>query len=191
MSASSLTDPASHRGRLKIYLGYAAGVGKTYQMLDEAQISRANGLLEFSTFAAIILGTSGGTFLFARWKGEPLVMGGMLLAIAIAGSAASLFIPRVSASGAFERLHWNPFHEVWAGARRIAGNRPLWLTVAGISYFWFIGALFQLTVILLGSETLHLSSTQTGLLVCALAVGIGFGSIAAGWLSGDSIEIGK
>jgi two-component system sensor histidine kinase KdpD len=24
-------------GKLKIYLGYAAGVGKTYQMLDEAQ----------------------------------------------------------------------------------------------------------------------------------------------------------
>ena len=27
----------SVRGKLKIYLGYAAGVGKTYQMLDEAQ----------------------------------------------------------------------------------------------------------------------------------------------------------
>jgi len=38
MSASSLTEPRSTtRGRLKIYLGYAAGVGKTYQMLDEGQ----------------------------------------------------------------------------------------------------------------------------------------------------------
>jgi len=26
----------SQRGRLKVYLGYAAGVGKTYQMLQEA-----------------------------------------------------------------------------------------------------------------------------------------------------------
>jgi two-component system, OmpR family, sensor histidine kinase KdpD len=44
MSASSLTDP-SHpaRGRLKIYLGYAAGVGKTYQMLDEAQTLQRQG----------------------------------------------------------------------------------------------------------------------------------------------------
>src|ERR1700744_5254642 len=31
------------------------------EMLSDAQISRANGLLEFTTFAAIILGTSGGT----------------------------------------------------------------------------------------------------------------------------------
>ncbi|HMD50781.1 MAG TPA: sensor histidine kinase KdpD, partial [Bryobacteraceae bacterium] len=31
------------RGRLKIYLGYAAGVGKTYQMLEEAQEMKRQG----------------------------------------------------------------------------------------------------------------------------------------------------
>lgn len=31
------------RGKLKIFLGYAAGVGKTYQMLEEAQTLKANG----------------------------------------------------------------------------------------------------------------------------------------------------
>ena len=31
-------------GHLKIYLGYAAGVGKTYRMLDEAQALRAEGV---------------------------------------------------------------------------------------------------------------------------------------------------
>src|ERR1700730_11802427 len=30
-------------GKLKIYLGYAAGVGKTYQMLDEAQAMKRQG----------------------------------------------------------------------------------------------------------------------------------------------------
>jgi len=34
----------SQRGRLKIYLGYCAGVGKTYQMLQEAQRLRREGL---------------------------------------------------------------------------------------------------------------------------------------------------
>ena len=69
-------------------------------------------------------------------------------------------------------------------------DRSLWLTVAGISYFWFLGALFQMTLILTGTETLHLSDTRTGFLVTALAVGIGVGSIAAGWFSGDHVEIG-
>src|SRR5947207_825295 len=33
----------SRPGNLKIYLGYAAGVGKTYRMLEEAQTLRAKG----------------------------------------------------------------------------------------------------------------------------------------------------
>ena len=160
------------------------------EMLPEAQLTRANGLIELSTFAAIVLGTSVGSFLFARWKGEPLIMGGMLLAIAMVGSLTSLFIRKVPASGSRLPMQWNPFGEVWTGVQRIYRDRPLWLTVAGISYFWFVGALFQMAVILVGSESLHLSETRTGLLVTALAVGIGLGSIAAGWLSGDAVEIG-
>jgi two-component system sensor histidine kinase KdpD len=34
----------ARRGRLKIYLGYAAGVGKTYRMLDEAQSLKQRGV---------------------------------------------------------------------------------------------------------------------------------------------------
>src|SRR5450631_573755 len=33
----TMPDESKNRGHLKVYLGYAAGVGKTYQMLDEAQ----------------------------------------------------------------------------------------------------------------------------------------------------------
>ena len=40
-TAHSDAAPAPAKGRLKIFLGYAAGVGKTYQMLDEAQALRA------------------------------------------------------------------------------------------------------------------------------------------------------
>jgi two-component system sensor histidine kinase KdpD len=35
---------AERRGRLKLYLGYAAGVGKTYQMLEDAQELRRRGV---------------------------------------------------------------------------------------------------------------------------------------------------
>jgi two-component system sensor histidine kinase KdpD len=39
-----VTTEAKKRGRLKIYLGYAAGVGKTYQMLTEARELKERGI---------------------------------------------------------------------------------------------------------------------------------------------------
>jgi two-component system, OmpR family, sensor histidine kinase KdpD len=41
---SSAMTEADSRGRLKIFLGYAAGVGKTYQMLEEAQQLHRDGV---------------------------------------------------------------------------------------------------------------------------------------------------
>jgi acyl-[acyl-carrier-protein]-phospholipid O-acyltransferase/long-chain-fatty-acid--[acyl-carrier-protein] ligase len=69
-------------------------------------------------------------------------------------------------------------------------DKPLWLTVIGISYFWFLGALLQLDVILLGKEVMALDGARIGLLQAALAIGIAVGSIAAGRLSGDKVELG-
>jgi two-component system sensor histidine kinase KdpD len=39
-----MNEPEQKRGRLKIYMGYAAGVGKTFKMLEEAQQLRAAGV---------------------------------------------------------------------------------------------------------------------------------------------------
>src|SRR5437016_2980243 len=39
-----LTAMSPKRGKLRVYLGYAAGVGKTYQMLEDAQRLRASGV---------------------------------------------------------------------------------------------------------------------------------------------------
>src|ERR1700722_5296553 len=61
-----------------------------YGILPEAvgaeQISRANGLLELTTFVAIVVGTSFGSALFEHWKAEPLRLGLVMLGIAVAGT---------------------------------------------------------------------------------------------------------
>ncbi len=160
------------------------------EMLAEAQLSRANGLLELTTFVAIVVGTSFGTLLFEHWQGAPLKIGLTLLVIALAGSAASLRITYTPASGSREPFHWNPLHEVVIGVRSLWKRRALWRTVIGISWFWFLGGLFQMALLLLGRETLHASETRVGLLVTALALGIGVGSVLAGRISGDHVELG-
>ncbi|MES1261612.1 MAG: MFS transporter, partial [Acidobacteriota bacterium] len=160
------------------------------EIVSEANLSRANGLLELTTFVAIVIGTSFGTFLYERWQRQPATMGLVLLAIAVAGTLCSLHIRKVPAAGGREAFHWNPFHEIVAGSRVILKDPGLALCVLGISWFWFIGALFQLALLLAGKETLHVSETHVGFLVTALAAGIGAGSIAAGTLSGSHIELG-
>ena len=39
-----MSSQSTHRGRLKVFLGYAAGVGKTYQMLSEAHEMKIRGI---------------------------------------------------------------------------------------------------------------------------------------------------
>ena len=167
-----------------------AKYGIVPEMLGDKDLSRANALLEMSTFVAIILGTSIGTFLFTIWKDEPWKMGLAMIAVAAAGFAVSFGITRVPAAGSTEPFRWNPFGEVWTGTVHLLKDGPLWLTVLAISYFWFLGALFQLDLLLLGSEVLKRGDFEIGMMVTSLALGIGFGSMLAGRLSGNKVELG-
>jgi 1-acyl-sn-glycerol-3-phosphate acyltransferase len=167
-----------------------AKYGLLPEAVGETQISRANGLLELTTFVAIVIGTSFGSALFEHWKNEPTTMGIAMLGIAIVGTLCSLHIPKVPAAGRSGAFAWNPFGEIAAGVRELRTRRPLALTILGISWFWFLGALFQLVLVLEGSEILHVGETRAGLLFTALAIGIGLGSVLAGRISGDHIELG-
>src|SRR5213079_622406 len=51
-------------------------------------------------------------------------------------------------------------------------------------------SLLQLVVILFGGEVMRLSETWVGVLTTFAAIGIGIGSLAAGRLSGDKVELG-
>ncbi len=160
------------------------------EMLPDRDLSRANGLVEMTTFLAIILGTSIGSFMFAAWKDRLGWIGLALIAIAVAGTITSLGISRVPPSGSQKRFRLNPWGEIGKGLKRLYPEKTLWLTVMGMAYFWFLGALIQLDIILLGKEVMGLDDFWIGILGAFLAIGIGAGSLAAGGLSGDKVELG-
>jgi len=160
------------------------------ELVADKDLSRANGLLEMSGFLAIILGTSLGGLLFAAWKEQLGLLGFFLLGIACIGAAASFFVPKVPASGATKTFNFNPWAEITQGFSRILRDKTLWLTVVGIAYFWLIGALLQLDILLFGKEVLQLDDRHIGFLGTFLAIGIGSGSVLAGRLSGNKVELG-
>jgi acyl-[acyl-carrier-protein]-phospholipid O-acyltransferase/long-chain-fatty-acid--[acyl-carrier-protein] ligase len=167
-----------------------AKYGIVPELVEDRHLPRANGLLEMSTFVAVILGTIAGTLLVATWKHQPAFIGLFLIAIAVLGTLTSLKIVRTPAPAAHRPFSWNPLGDVAIGLKHLGTDRILMLAVLGTTFFWFMGALFQMVLLLFGTESLHCSETQIGLLLASLAIGIGTGSMAAGRLSGEKIEPG-
>lgn len=168
-----------------------AKYGVLPELVQDEELSRANGLLEMSTFLAILLGSVLAGPLFTHFKGQIDVIAFVLMGMAVVGSLCSLGIAPVP-----EPVERKPFKvsllwsEIIAGTRTLKGDHRLWLTTLGIAYFWFQGTLVQLALVQLGEHVLHLDEAGVGFLGMALAVGIGIGSMLAGRWSGDKVELG-
>ncbi len=160
------------------------------EMLPLRDMARANGLLEMTTFAAIILGTTAAGFLFEAWSAAMWKIAGVTIAIAVLGSLCSFGIPRVRVPRKPLPFSWNPAREVWLGTREMFRDRVLLLTIIGISFFWFLGTLLQMDLLLFAKNTMQMSESGAGVLIAGLAVGIAVGSLLAGRISGDHIETG-
>ncbi len=160
------------------------------ELLPDPKLSWGNGILELGTFLAILIGTIAGGLLAAEFRGREFWNGLLLVALAIAGLVCSEGISRVPAANPARRFHWNPAGELWDEIRMIRRDRVLWAAVLGNIYFWFLGSLVLINIILYATDILRVGSTRTSLLMAATTLGIGLGSVAAGYLSRGRIEQG-
>jgi len=161
------------------------------EILPETRLSWGNGVIELGTFLAAISGTLAGVHLSERFAGRQEYSGVFFLACSLVGLLTSLGISRVSAADPSKKFRLNPLGDLWAESQRIARDRVLWLAVAGNTFFFFLAALLQFDIVFYGRDVLHVTAaTHAGYLQAAIAVGIGLGSLAAGYLSGGKIEYG-
>ncbi|HET6371663.1 MAG TPA: MFS transporter, partial [Candidatus Polarisedimenticolia bacterium] len=167
-----------------------AKLGAIPELLPEKDLSRANGLMELVTFLAIILGTVGGGALFTAFGGRSAISAGILIGLAVAGVAVSLGISKVPPSGERRPLPINIAAHVIADFRGIAGRRALFLAVLGVAWFWFLGMIFQLNVLVYARDFMGLGDRGVVTLNACVSIGIGLGAVIAGKLSGDIVELG-
>jgi acyl-[acyl-carrier-protein]-phospholipid O-acyltransferase/long-chain-fatty-acid--[acyl-carrier-protein] ligase len=160
------------------------------ELLPQERLSWGNGVLELGTFLAIIVGSVSGSFLAEAFNGREVYSGALLLGFTIVGLAWSFGISRVPAADPAKRFHLTSLIDVWSPMKLIRGDRVLWLAVLGNTYFFFVAGLLQFNIFIYGQDVLHIRSTQGGFLQAAVAIGIGLGSFAAGYLSGGKIEYG-
>ncbi|HEX5218171.1 MAG TPA: acyl-[ACP]--phospholipid O-acyltransferase [Verrucomicrobiae bacterium] len=164
--------------------------GSLPELLPEKKLSWGNGILELGTFVAIILGTVAAAYLASNFRGEHWMSGAVLITLALMGLTTCIGITRVPAADPAKKFHPNFPAEIYRQLRALRGNRPLWLSIVGNTYFNFLGALLLLNLFFYGADVLGVDETRIGHLNVALALGIGLGSLAAGYLSGGKIEYG-
>jgi acyl-[acyl-carrier-protein]-phospholipid O-acyltransferase/long-chain-fatty-acid--[acyl-carrier-protein] ligase len=158
------------------------------EILPLDKLSWGNGILELLTFVGIILGTLSGGILAGRFTESPWISGLLLAALAVAGWASSAFIPKLPPANADRALQLNPVRDLVFQLRRMAPDPLLWRANLGNTGFFFIAALVQMNLVLFAHDVLQLSESKNALLNAALAIGIGLGSVVAGYASRGRIE---
>jgi len=160
------------------------------QHLDPTELIGGNGLVEMGTFVAILLGTLAGGLLVAIEPNGPLLAGATAIAVAVAGWLVSRAIPHTPAVEPGLRINWNPFTETAKNLRFAYGNRVVWLSMLGISWFWFYGATFLTQFPNFAKNVLGGDEHVVTLLLAVFSVGIGIGSLLCERLSGHKVELG-
>jgi acyl-[acyl-carrier-protein]-phospholipid O-acyltransferase / long-chain-fatty-acid--[acyl-carrier-protein] ligase len=160
------------------------------ELLPEPKLSWGNGIIEFGTFLAGIGGTVAAGFLAQRYAGREAIAGFMLLACTSIGLVTSLGISRVPPANPARSFRMNPAGDLWDQLKVIRADRVLGWAVLGNTYLFFLAVFLQTVLVIYGHDILRIDDAHTTYLQAALAIGIGLGSVAAGYLSGGKIEYG-
>jgi acyl-[acyl-carrier-protein]-phospholipid O-acyltransferase/long-chain-fatty-acid--[acyl-carrier-protein] ligase len=166
-----------------------AKYGYLAEMVEERELSRANGLVSMTTFVAIILGQIVGPAIYDAFPGQLQYGAIALVGFALLGTVTACFIPRAEAAHPKGEL-LNPFPALWRTAREVAGHPNLLYTVLGIGHFYLLAALLQIQLFSYAETVLGSSKTGAGAFVAITLAGIAAGSLLAVRWSERKVELG-
>jgi len=159
------------------------------QHLHEDELVGGNALIEAGTFVAILVGTLAGGLLAGSVE-QPMWIAVGGLAVAVLGYLYSRGIPAAPPPAPELKVNWNPLTETWRSIAFARGNRTVFLSILGISWFWLYGALFLAQFPAYTKNVLGGGETMVTLLLAIFTVGIGAGSLLCERMSGKHVEIG-
>lgn len=160
------------------------------QTLEKEELVGGNALVETGTSLAILAGSILGGFLIALPGAGIHAISITIVAVALLGLGVSFLIPRTGVAAPDLKVNWNPVTETWSNIRFIAGNRTVFLSVLGISWFWFYGVTLQSNIPALTRDVLGGNEFAVILLLATMSIGIGIGSLLCEKLSGKKVELG-
>lgn len=160
------------------------------EIVSSDKISKANGLMTSFTFLAIILGTFAASFILDITNRHFIFAAFFTTFIACIAMVASFCIEYTPPADATKRFNIFFLTEIASTLKEAAGYPSLLSAMFGSAFFMFLGAFVQLNMIPYAVQSLHLTDVQGGYLFLLTAMGIGCGSILAGKISGETVELG-
>ncbi|CAH0991602.1 Lysophospholipid transporter LplT [Sinobacterium norvegicum] len=159
------------------------------QVLSEQELVAGNAQVEMGTFVAILLGTICGGLLAGQQQAVWL-LSLVILAVSVTGLVASYWIPSAQASDPTLSIKANPLTESVKLVSSMRSNRPIFLSLLAVSWFWLLGAAYLTQLPALSKDYLSADNNVVTLLLCAFTIGVALGSLLCEKLSAGVIEIG-
>lgn len=155
------------------------------ELLEPEELLGGNAIVESGTSLAILFGTMLGGALAAS---HPTYVAVAIIIISLAGRFMAISIPSTPPKAQSRNISWFK-----ANAQSLSltwQTLPMFLSIMGISWFWFFGAICLTVVPLYSKDVLHGTEHVTTLLLAAYSVGIGVGSQGCEKLSNGRMELG-
>ncbi len=144
--------------------------------LQEGELVGANGLLQASTFLAILLGTLSGGLLVLVEHGTAIISL-FIVAIALLGWFCSRYIPATGIADPGLRIGLHFLRDTWRIVVYSRRQPAIFAPLLGVSWFWLVGATFLAQMPTFGKQTLHGDEGVVTLLLLLFSMGIGIGSL--------------
>lgn len=145
------------------------------EQLKENELIAGNGLVEAGTFIAILLGTILGGILILHVHGE-YIISAIILVVAIAGWAASLFIPQTS-SHPITKINYHFIKETITLMQYAKKRWDIFLCILGISWFWLVGATFLAEFPVFVKDILYANEHVVTFFLAVFSIGLAIGSL--------------
>ena len=160
------------------------------QKLHTDELIGGNALVESGTYVAIIVGLIVGGEAIDPGADNQSLLAGILVAAACVGYLVSRQIPKTEAVDPELRINWNAWKETWHIVRFAREEKSVFLSILGISWFWFFGSALTIQMPAYAADILNGNQSVATSLLVAFAVGVGLGSLLCERMSGHRIELG-
>ncbi len=171
-----------------------AKIGTIPELLDETEISTGNGIFNLATLSAVIIGMGVGGWLadMAGDRGQSNIWltGATLIGIAVVGTVISFAIRSQGAAKPDAKFPTNLPAHTFADLYSLFSMGRLFRVALGSLFFYAIASFAQLNIDTFAAESGSINETEKLPLLVSLVMGLGFGSLLAGIISGGRIQLG-